>query len=127
MKFINIIIFISLALITIQRITKKNAYLKSANSMTSKKSSTKNLFTNRDILAKPYGGDIYVNDNFKVTAFLRGYDLTYNNPQGLGFRTDNNADIQDAGLNQLMVRFSAGMYYIPWRIIWNIRVEDPWT
>lgn len=123
MKIIKIFLILSLVIFSFARVTKKNeANLKSK---ASKKVST--FSKAKDVLSKQYGGDISVNGGNTYTAFLRAFDLEYFNPKGLVFRTENGADLSDTNVSSLLVRVSAGLYYLPYRRSSSIQFTSPWA
>ena len=67
-----------------------------------------------------------VDDGNLITSFLRAYDLEYSYPKGIVFRTDNFVDITDSTINNMLVRISAGLYYLPYRKTTQIQFNKPW-
>ena len=135
MKFLKIFVLLSLVLITMQRVTKsetsnlkakrKNSAKVKTSAKTSAKTSSKT--SAKDVLQKPYGGDLSVDNSDSIVGFIRAYDLEYTQVKGIVIRTDNYVDIGDQKINSALVRTGKGIYYLPWRSISQVNFNSPWV
>jgi len=116
MKFVKILIMLSLILVTLQRITKKTG-------KNLKYSALKSM-ASADALGKAYMGSIIIDSGNPTENILRANELRLFE-KGMPFRTNKNDVITDPAILSLLISRTKGIYYLPYRSMTPVQGESP--